>query len=415
MGPRDQPLRDLLPQEEVRWAPLQEVGAARDHYGDVVLSLVSNRHDYWQAVLVVATAFGVLNLATSTDWGWIPASVVLVAVATRMLWACMPTWLLLGLVLVPTVVAEATNVGDSGFLVVTVLLAGVAAEPASRVTLALSAAAVLSPFGLWAARVEDYQDHGPWTWAAGLLLGWLFGAAIGRLWQLVDELQDSRAQLAESAARQERNRIARELHDLVGHNFSVVLLHMAGARATLRSSPADAEAALLQAEQVGREGMNDLREALTLMRSGGEPATPVETVDALDDLVERYRRAGLDVAVEVDGPLASIATTAALLVQDVVREGLTNAAKHAPAESVAIAISVAADDVHVSVTNALATPVPVPVSAGFGLVGLRERIEAVGGRFEAGVDSSAARDVWRLSTFVPRALDRVAGPLETMP
>jgi signal transduction histidine kinase len=341
--------------------------------------------------------------------------VVLVAVATRMLWARMPTWLLLGVVLVPTVVAEATNVGDSGFLVVTVLLAGVAAEPASRVTLALSAAAVLSPFGLWAASVEDYQDHGPWTWAAGLLLGWLFGAAIGRLWQLVDELQDSRAQLAESAARQERNRIARELHDLVGHNFSVVLLHMAGARATLRSSPADAEAALLQAEQVGREGMNDLREALTLMRSGGEPATPVETVDALDDLVERYRRAGLDVAVVVDGPLASIATTAALLVQDVVREGLTNAAKHAPAESVAITISVVADDVHVSVSNALATPVPVPVSAGFGLVGLRERIEAVGGRFEAGVDSSAARDVWRLSTSVPRALDRVAGPLETTP
>ncbi|MFN3218047.1 MAG: sensor histidine kinase [Acidimicrobiales bacterium] len=380
-----------------------------------MLSLVSNRHDYWQAVLVVATTFGVLNVATSTEWGWIPASVVLVAVFVRMAWTGMPTWLLLALVLVPTVVAEASAVGDSGFLVVTVLLAGVATEPASRMTLALSSAAVLSPFGLWAARIDDYQDHGPWTWAAGLLLGWLFGAAIGRLWQLVDELQESRAQLAESAARQERNRIARELHDLVGHNFSVVLLHMAGARATLRSSPADAEAALLQAEQVGREGMNDLREALTLMRSGGEPAKPVETVAALDDLVERYRRAGLDVAVSVDGPLESIATTAALLVQDVVREGLTNAAKHAPSESVSITISVVADEVHVSVTNALAGPVPPHRTAGYGLVGLRERIEAVGGRFDAAVGSSEGRDAWHLSTFVPRALDRVAGPLETTP
>ncbi len=163
-------------------------------------------------------------------------------------------------------------------------------------------AALLAPLGLWVARVDDYIELGPWTWTAGIMLGWLFGLIIGRLWELVDALEQSRAQLAESAARQERTRIARELHDLVGHNFSVVLLHLAGARSILRRSPDEAEEALRKAEEVGREGMDDLREALTLMRAGTPVGQPVETVDALSELADRYRSAGLDVAVDVEGP-----------------------------------------------------------------------------------------------------------------
>lgn len=370
--------------------------------------MLSDRRRFRQAALILALAFAVLSLATTTGWGWIPALIVGVMVAAALLVDAIPDVVLLAGVTIATVVAEATDGANTGYFVVITVLGIVASAPTGWPERVVEAAAIASPFGLWVARVPDYLEFGFWTWSAGLFMGWLFGTVTGRLAQAVEELQASRRQLAESSARDERHRIARELHDLVGHSFSVVLLHLAGARTTLDRDPERARKALAEAEEVGRRGMNDLREALALMRSDAVPREPVAGLDQLNGLIERYRSAGLAVETDVDPTVAEhpdgVGAAVGLVVHDVVREALTNAAKHAPTKPVTVAIK-ATDRVSVAVTNPVDHPsgrAAVSTRPGVGLAGLRERVESIGGSFEAGCRA----DHWRVAADFPCRADQ---------
>ncbi|MEU4805015.1 histidine kinase [Actinosynnema sp. NPDC023587] len=349
-------------------------------------SPLRDRDRFVAGAAVLGTGAGVLNLAYALDWGWILALVMLPALVVRVFWRSMPGWLLLSWVAVPTVVGDAALVTQSAYLVVTVALAVVAAGPPRRLDHVVTVLCLVSPFLI---RVLDtngwHRGIGGWIWLGGLLIGWGLGHVVRRQWALIDELERTRTRLAEAAVTEDRQRIARELHDLVGHSFSVVLLHLSGARMILDSSPtrtAGAVDALRQAETVGRRGMDELRQALMLMHRGARSLEPAEPGD-LDLLVDGYRAAGMRVRVEVDGDLDAVSAAPRIVLRDVLREALTNVAKHARSPEAVIRIGITHDRVTVRVESALRAGAP-RAGAGMGLTGLEHRVGAVDGTFEAG-------------------------------
>jgi signal transduction histidine kinase len=367
-----------------------------------MLTLLRDKHEFVVAAAILGTGLAVLNLAYSADWGWIPALVMLPALAVRAVWRSMPSWLLLLWVAVPVVAGEAMVKTPIAYLVLVVAIVVVTAYGASRLDTMLIVLCVLSPFALWILAPSDWNhDVGAWTWACGLVIGWIFGSIIGQQWQLIAELERTRDALAEAAVADERQRIARELHDLVGHNFAVVLLHLSGARMILDTSPDEAVEALRRAEDVGRQGMEELRQALVLMRDGTE-TTDVVTQGDIKHLVDVYCRAGMDVAVQVEGDVESVAGAPGIVLHDVIRESLTNVAKHADEPSASLQIRCLHDEIVIRVESPLgltAVGSDGP-DVGSGLAGLEQRVDALGGRFDAG----PAGDRWVVEAAVPTRL-----------
>lgn len=364
-----------------------------------MLPSLRDRDEYVIGAAILGVGLGVLNLAYATAWGWIPALLILPALVVRATWRSMPGWLLVSWVAVPTVAGHAAEVTSSAYLVLTTALAVVAADRPRRLDAVLTALCLASPFLLRALGTNEWdQGIGSWLWFGGLLLGAAFGHVVGRQWELIDELERTRTKLAESAVAEERQRIARELHDLVGHSFSVVLLHLAGARMVLGSSPADAAAALRQAEEVGRKGMEELRQALVLMRQGTHSLAPVDPGE-MEHLVAGYREAGMDVRLDIDGDVDALAVVSRIVLHDVLREALTNVAKHAASPAATIRIGVGGDEVGVRVESPL-RPAGPPAAAGMGLTGLEQRVAAIDGTFEA----RAEHERWVVAARMPRRL-----------
>jgi signal transduction histidine kinase len=254
------------------------------------------------------------------------------------------------------------------------------------------AVCLVSPFFIWALNTNDWhRGIGAWLWSAGILVAWVLGRLVGRQQALINELERTRIELAESAVAAERQRIARDLHDLVGHSFSVVLLHLSGARMHLTTSPDEAAAALRQAEAVGRTGMDALREALALMYRGNTQPPPS---GELDQLVASYREAGMTVTLDVDGSEVSAAQR--LVLHDVLREALTNVAKHARSPEADVRIRASRDGVTLRVRSRLGT-LTGPPGAGMGLSGLEHRVTALDGTFTAGPE----QDHWVVWAELP--------------
>ncbi|WUH98527.1 histidine kinase [Spirillospora sp. NBC_00431] len=362
-------------------------------------SLFRDRDEFLIGAAVLGTGLGVLNLAYATDWGWIPAVLMFPALIVRACWRTMPGWLLLAWVTVPAAVGGVSVVTQSAYLVVVVALAVVAADLPRRLDTAAMALCQVSPFLIWAFGGDGWHKNvGAWLWFGGLLIGWVFGRVVGQQWALIDELERTRTKLAETAVAEDRQRIARDLHDLVGHSFAVVLLHLSGARMILDSSPAEAADALRQAEDVGRKGMDELRQALILMRQGTHSLAPVDPGE-LDVLLATYRDAGMRIDVDVAGNLDGVGTAPCIVLHDVLREALTNVAKHAPAPEAAISIRIDHDRVTVRVENALRPNTP-HAGSGMGLSGLEHRVAAVNGYFEARPDGER----WVVQARLPRRL-----------
>ena len=147
------------------------------------------------------------------------------------------------------------------------------------------------PLWLMLAGATEHAAAITSIWTMGLLLSATGGTIVGQQRQLVATMREAQAGLAAAAAADERQRIARDLHDVVGHSFSVVLLHLAGARHLLGVDPERAEAALREAEEVGRQSMNDLRASLSLLRSNDPGRAPVGGVAELPALAEVMRQA----------------------------------------------------------------------------------------------------------------------------
>jgi signal transduction histidine kinase len=204
----------------------------------------------------------------------------------------------------------------------------------------------------------------------------------------------------ERALAAERRRIARELHDVVAHGVTLMLLQNEVARSA-GALPVAAQDALAVADDAGRRSLDDLRRMLQVLRDAGQPGE-LHGLREIETLVEDARRAGLQVVLDVDVPADGSAELPASLdaaAYRVVQEALTNAARHAPGSRVHVRARSGDEGLEVEVVDDGATaPVPAqPGGAGLGLVGVTERVALHGGTVTAGPHERG----WRVRAVFP--------------
>ena len=210
--------------------------------------------------------------------------------------------------------------------------------------------------------------------------------------QLADELADRAVALeraregeAQAAVQEERARIARELHDVVAHDVSVMVVQAAAAKRIVEREPDRAEEAIVSIEGTGREALAEMRRLLGVLRRGDEDLAlaPQPSLSRVDALLARTRAAGLDVALERSGDDAPLPAGVDLAAYRVVQEALANVVRHAGAEHATVRLTYDPRAVVVEVVDDGRGAAYVG-KAGHGLIGLRERVDLYGGDFEAG-------------------------------
>jgi two-component system, NarL family, sensor histidine kinase DesK len=227
--------------------------------------------------------------------------------------------------------------------------------------------------------VEPVMAYAWGTFSAGAVVAFIL-----HLHALIGELGQTRQRLAEAAVERERLRFARDLHDLLGHTLSVIVVKAEAVRRLARRDPAQAERQAGDIETVGRQALAEVREAVTGYRRGSLAGELARAADAL-------RAAGVEPAIERSG--APPDARAQELFGWVVREGVTNVLRHSRATRVTLRLTPSSLTVH---DDGPAAP-GRPAHGGSGLAGLAERLGQAGGRLEAG---PAPDGGWRLTAVL---------------
>jgi len=215
--------------------------------------------------------------------------------------------------------------------------------------------------------------------------------------------RDAQAQIAAAA---ERARIARELHDVVAHNVSVMVVQADGAWYAIDSSPARARDALAAISATGRQALAEMRSLLGVLRSASEPSggdaaelAPQPGIEQLSGLLEQARATGLPVSFTVEGVPRQLPRGTALTAYRVVQESLTNARKHGGAGVTAtVTLRFCDDEVGIIVTDDGRPAAPAADGQGHGLIGMRERVELFGGTVTTGPKPGGG---YRVSVTLP--------------
>jgi signal transduction histidine kinase len=264
-------------------------------------------------------------------------------------------------------------------------LEGRAAVVGLAITLSLGAAIAFAPSGLLA---------GLFGMVAFVLLPWVVGRSRRRaasrehtVREEAERLDAERDVHVRSAALGERMRLAREVHDVIAHSISVMVIQAAGARTVMDRDPSRAESSLRAVERAGREALAEMRRLLGVLAEGDDPRAlePQPGLDDLPELISRSRAAGLDVSIQVDGEPVSVAPGLSLCAYRVVQEALTNTLKHAGPTRAEVRVHWSEYALELLVTDAggrgggtVAEP------SGHGIAGMRERTALHGGSVEAG-------------------------------
>ncbi|MBT2386216.1 sensor histidine kinase [Streptomyces sp. ISL-11] len=200
------------------------------------------------------------------------------------------------------------------------------------------------------------------------------------------ELERARLVEAERAAERERARIAREMHDILSHAVSLMIVQAEAGPLVVRSDPDRAEAAFDAIAGAGRDAMVQLRRMLGVLKDGPEGTRdPQPTLAGLDGLVGEVRRTGLEVDLSTEGEARTLAADAQVTVYRVVQEALTNVIKHAAAQSVSVRLVWEPDRLTATVTDdGTGVPRASGRGSGKGLIGIRERAAAHGGSASCG-------------------------------
>jgi signal transduction histidine kinase len=195
-------------------------------------------------------------------------------------------------------------------------------------------------------------------------------------------LERERDEQALRAAAQEQARIARELHDVLAHNVSVMVVQAAAARDVFDAQPAQAREALRSIEQTGRSALQELRRLLGAVRTGDTELAPQPGLSRLPELVEQVRAAGLAVDLRIEGEPHSLPAGVDLAAYRVVQEALTNAIKHAHASLADVRVRYDRRCVDLVVTDDGVGVSAQGSNGGQGLIGMRERVALYGGELE---------------------------------
>ena len=317
-----------------------------------------------------------------------------------------------GAVVVPSLFVAHTLFFFGGLLPLALLVYAAARQRSRFPVLAVAGPAAL--LAVYPLRVPPFDAA---DYAFGAVL---FGVAVGA-GRLVRRLEFQRqllagalaAQVREQATRErallldERARIARELHDVVAHAVSVMVVQAGAARFALGTDEDEVRERLLSVETTGRSAVDDLRRLLDLLRADeqnqpldDDDVGPAPGLGRLDELVDSLQRAGLPVRLETDGLPAELPPMLDVTAYRVVQEALTNVLKHSAAQWVRVQVRAGADVVVLEVADggpARGAGDRPDRPGGQGLVGMRERVALFGGRLEAG----PAGQGWRVRAELP--------------
>jgi signal transduction histidine kinase len=250
------------------------------------------------------------------------------------------------------------------------------------------AALAVAVTGLTIDEPEDVIVLGPLsvaTWLTGRLVrSWRRQAV--ELGRLAAELERERAESARRAVEDERARIARDLHDVVGHSLSLMVLQAGAERLGLGADRSGTRDALAAIERSGRSTLAELRRLVGVLRSAddGPELAPLPGLAGVDELVGQVREAGLPVDLRLEGTPVALPPGLDVAAYRIVQEALTNALRHARAPTqVTVRIAYGGRELTLEVEDD-GRPAPAPEAPGHGLVGMRERTALYGGRLTAG-------------------------------
>jgi signal transduction histidine kinase len=330
------------------------------------------------AVFTAVTATGTVRLNPDAPVA-VTGAVLAVGAATLLVLRWRPQLLHAAVATAGIAMLGAGSSSNIGWFAVVLIAAWCALTGARRDGLAYWAATMILFGAEWSA---VKPDPGWGAWLAGVTLTIVFSLLVRHERDLLGQLRRAQAGLAEQARTQERDRIARELHDIIGHTLTVSLLHVQSARLAVEHDPADAARALAEAERLGRECLAEVRTTAGMLRQDDQAGStaPLPGVGDLPALVERFRSAGADITFTAEGGTGALPATAGLALYRIAQEALTNAVKHAPGSPTEVRLTVAPGEVTLTADSRAAPG----TGTGLGVVSMRERAESVGGACEAG-------------------------------
>ena len=361
------------------------------------------RSDLW-----IALGGGAVGAAASIAWGWptpseVAAAIVLGALLGLGRVAPTLTWVLAATTILGLAAFDLTAGGDSFAIIILLSAHGFVAGRFDGKWLGIAGVVALAAAAVAAAVLLD-DSPAPYLFIP--VAGWGAGRGLReravvaeQLAARARELEAEREAYAALSVRYERARIASELHDIVAHAISVMVVQ---ATAGQRLAPHDPEAtaetfqAIAGAARQAEHEMALLVELLSDERAAGADAD----IALVEDLVARASGSGLDVTLALEGDRGGVPPETARLAYRVVQEGLTNALRYAAGAPVEVRLAGEPSALRVEVTNGPVRGEPslAGVGTGNGLRGLRERVEAAGGTLEAGPEGGG----WRLGVRLPR-------------
>jgi signal transduction histidine kinase len=239
-----------------------------------------------------------------------------------------------------------------------------------------------SKLALWAGRI------------APLVAAWVLGDNMRTRRAYMRALEERASQLEREheadtrrAAAEEQARIAREVHDIVAHNLSVIVVQATAADTVLAENPGEARRAVQAIGLTARQALGELRRVLGVVRSDEERSPefpPQPSLAVLDGLLDQVRAAGLVVDVDVVGSSRELPAAIELSAYRIVQEALTNTLRHGEARHATVRLSYETVDLELEVVDDGSCPESTTNGAGHGLVGMRERVATFGGELEAG-------------------------------
>ncbi|MFC0038251.1 sensor histidine kinase [Actinomadura rayongensis] len=253
--------------------------------------------------------------------------------------------------------------------------------------------ALMEVIQVWAGGWKDIEN--PWLFFAVIIFGvWILGLHIRTRREYLRSVEDRAERLERERENElrmaragERSRIARELHDVVAHNVSVIVVQADGASYALDTDPVRARQALTAISETGRTALGEMRRLLGVLRADDDVSvyTPQPGLAQLGDLVDQVRHAGLPVDVQASGDPPSLAEGRQLTIYRVVQEALTNTLKHGGPEATArVRLGYGPDEVRVEIRDDGRGAAASDDGRGHGLPGMRERVGVYGGEVRAG-------------------------------